>query len=178
MAMRPPRRCGRRISALCKTVARSPAWLCRNQIYLSGTTTNGDLTAGGAATVASAASGGGDAYVFNLTDNGTSATPNTVSYVGTAGKARWLAHGRPDGTVYLAGTTAGTFAGNVRNVANVSNAFVAAIGSSGAVNWVKQYGGVDGQSTGTAVAVDPTGASVLDALGLPTGRFLPASRSI
>jgi hypothetical protein len=58
----------------------------------------------------------------------------------------------------------------VRNVANTTNAFVAAIGSSGAVNWVKQYGGVDGQSTGAAVAVDPNGASVLDALGLPNGK--------
>jgi hypothetical protein len=145
-----------------------------NQIYLSGTTTNGNLTAGGTATVASAASGGSDAYVFNLTDNGTSATANTVSYVGTGAQDQGgsLTVG-PDGTVYLAGTTAGTFAGNVRNVANVSNAFVAAIGSGGAVNWVKQYGGVDGTSTGTAVAVDPSGASVLDALGLPTGVINP-----
>jgi hypothetical protein len=141
-----------------------------NQVYLSGTTANANLTAGGAATVASAASGSSDAYVFNLTDNGTTATPNTVSYVGTGGQDQGgsLTVG-PDGTVYLAGTTTGTFAGNVRNVANVTNAFVAAVGSGGAVNWVKQYGGVDGQSTGTAVAVDPTGASVLDALGLPNG---------
>jgi outer membrane lipopolysaccharide assembly protein LptE/RlpB len=146
-----------------------------NQIYLSGTTTNGNLTAGGTATVASAASGGSDAYVFNLTDNGTTASANTVSYVGTSGKdlGGSLTVG-PDGTVYLAGTTSGTFAGNVRNVANVTNAFVAAIGSGGAVNWVRQYGGVDGQSTGAAVAVDPTGASVLDALGLPSGKITPS----
>ena len=141
-----------------------------NQIYLSGTTSNANLTAGGAATVAAAASGGSDAYVFNLTDNGTTATPNTVSYVGTGAQDQGgsLTVGS-DGTVYLAGTTSGTFAGNIRNVANTTNAFVAAIGSGGAVNWVKQYGGVDGQSTGTGVAVDPTGASALDALGLPTG---------
>jgi outer membrane lipopolysaccharide assembly protein LptE/RlpB len=146
-----------------------------NQVYLSGTTANGNLTAGGAATVASAASGGSDAYVFNLTDNGTSATANTVSYVGTGAQDQGgsLTVGS-DGTVYLAGTTAGTFAGNVRNVANVSNAFVASIASGGAVNWIKQYGGVDGQSTGTAVAIDPAGASVLDALGLPTGTISPS----
>jgi outer membrane lipopolysaccharide assembly protein LptE/RlpB len=141
-----------------------------NQVYLSGTTTNGNLTAGGAATVASAASGGSDAYVFNLTDNGSSATANTVSYVGTGAQDQGgsLTVGS-DGTVYLAGTTSGTFANNTRNVAGTNNAFVAAIGSGGAVNWVRQYGGVDGQSAGTAVAVDPNGASVLDALGLPTG---------
>jgi outer membrane lipopolysaccharide assembly protein LptE/RlpB len=146
-----------------------------NQVYLSGTTSNGNLTAGGAATVASASSGGSDAYVFNLTDNGTTATPNTVSYVGTGAQDQGgsLTVG-PDGTVYLAGTTSGTFAGNIRNVANTTNAFVAAIGSGGAVNWVKQYGGVDGQSTGTGVAVDPNGASVLDALGLPSGKISPS----
>jgi hypothetical protein len=50
-----------------------------------------------------------------------------------------------------------------------NNAFVAALSSDGTVNWTNQYGGVDGQSTGTSVAVDPTGASVLNALGLPSG---------
>jgi hypothetical protein len=143
-----------------------------DQVYVSGTTTNTNLTANGTATVASAASGGSDAYVFNLTDNGTSATANTVSYVGTGNQDQGgsLTVGA-DGTVYLAGTTSGTFAGNVRNVAKVSNAFVASIGSGGAVNWVKQYGGMDGQSTGAGVAIDPTGASVLDALGLPNGKI-------
>ena len=141
-----------------------------NQVYLSGTTTNANLTAGGSATIAAPASGGSDAFVFNLTDNGTSETANTVSYVGTGAQDQGgaLTVG-PDGTVYLAGTTSGTFAGQVRNTANTSNAVVAALGSGGTINWVRQYGGMDGQSTGAAVAVDPTGASVLDALGLPAG---------
>jgi hypothetical protein len=141
-----------------------------DQVYVSGTTQNGDLTAGGAASIANASSGGNDAFVFNLTDNGTSQTSNYVSYVGTASNDQGgaLTVGS-DGTVYLAGTTPGTFAGNTRNVPNVNNAFVASFGSGGTVNWVKQYGGQDGQSTGAAVAVDPTGSSVLDALGLPRG---------
>jgi hypothetical protein len=37
------------------------------------------------------------------------------------------------------------------------------------LNWVRQYGGLDGQSTGASVAIDPNGGSVLDALGLPRG---------
>jgi hypothetical protein len=37
------------------------------------------------------------------------------------------------------------------------------------MNWVRQYGGADGQSTGASVAIDPNGGSVLDALGLPKG---------
>jgi hypothetical protein len=143
-----------------------------NQIYVSGTTSNAALTAGGQATVANANSntGGPDAFVFNATDQGTSATANYVSYVGATGsnQGNGITVG-PDGTVYLAGTTTGTFAGQTRSVAGVNNAFVASLGSSGTVNWTQQFGGTGGQSTGNSVAVNPTGASVLNALGLPGG---------
>ena len=141
-----------------------------NQIYLAGSSSNGSLTAGGAATVASASSGGTDAFVFNVTDNGTSATPNTVSYVGTSGtdKAGALTVGS-DGTVYLTGSTTGTFAGQTRIAQNTANTFVSALNTNGGVAWTTQYGGTDGQSSGQAIAIDPNGASVLDALGLPRG---------
>ena len=141
-----------------------------NNIYVAGTTFNANLTANGQASVANAASGGSDAFVFSATDQGTSATANTVSYVGTSGtdQAGGVTVG-PDGTVYLTGTTSGTFAGQVRNVTGTSNAFVAALAPNGTVNWVNQYGGADGQSTGQGIAIDPTGSSVLDALGLPSG---------
>ncbi|MDR3526168.1 MAG: SBBP repeat-containing protein [Rhizomicrobium sp.] len=137
-----------------------------NNIYISGTTRNGALNA----TASNTASGGSDAYVFSATDNGNSVTANHVSYVGTSGNEQGagLTVGT-DGTVYLAGSTNATFAGQSRNLADTSNMFVAAVSSSGSVNWVKQYGGADGQSTGTGVAFSSGGASVLDALGLPSG---------
>jgi hypothetical protein len=141
-----------------------------NQIYVSGTTSNPNLTASGAATVAAASSGGSDAFVFNLTDNGSTATANQVSYVGTSASDQGGAVTvGSDGTIYLAGTTTGTFAGQVRSVQNVDNAFVTALNPNGTVQWTQQYGGASGQSTGASVAVDPNGASVLDALGLPSG---------
>ncbi len=141
-----------------------------NQIYVSGTTSNAALTAGGQASVANPSSGGTNAFVFNATDQGTSATANYVTYVGNSGSSQGngITVG-PDGTAYLAGTTTGTFAGQTRNVPGVNNAFVAAIGSGGAVQWTQQFGGTDGQSTGNAVVVNPTGSSVLNALGLPSG---------
>jgi len=146
-----------------------------NQIYVSGTTSSGALTAGGQATVANASTGGANAFVFNATDQGTSATANYVTYVGDSGSSQGngITVG-PDGTVYLAGTTTGTFAGQTRNVAGVNNAFVAAIGSAGALQWTQQFGGTDGQSTGSAVAINPTGSSVLNSLGLPSGRVTTA----
>ncbi len=142
-----------------------------DQVYLSGTTANGSLDAGGQASIANAGTAGTNGFVFDLTDNGASATPNTVSYVGTSGgntQGNALTVGQ-DGTVYLAGTTTGTFAGQTRNVAGVNNMYVAALGSGGTVEWTRQYGGVDGQSTAQGIAIDPQGSSVLDALGLPRG---------
>lgn len=139
-------------------------------VYVSGTTSNADLTAGGQASVASPASGGLDAFVFSTTDNGTSATPNTVSYVGTSGSdTGGSVTVGSDGTVYLTGSTTGTFASQSRNVQNVTNAFASSIAANGTVNWTRQFGGADGVSTGAGIAIDPQGASVLDALGLPRG---------
>ncbi len=140
------------------------------QVYVSGSTSNANLTAGGEASVASASSGGMDAFVLNLTDNGATASANQVSYVGTGlGDQGGAVTVGPDGTVYLAGSTMGTFAGQQRNVANVSNAFAAALNADGSIAWTRQYGGASGRSTGAGLAVDPNGASVLDALGLPRG---------
>ena len=137
-----------------------------NNIYVSGTTRNGALNA----TPSNSASGGTDAYVFSATDNGSSVTANHVTYVGTAGNEQGTALTvGTDGTVYLSGSTNATFAGQTRSIKDTSNMFVAAVSSSGSVNWVKQYGGADGQSTGTGVAFSSGGSSVLDNLGLPSG---------
>ena len=141
-----------------------------NQIYVSGSTQNTALNAGGAAAIANTSSGGSDAFVFSATDQGASATPNYVSYVGTSGidKAGGLTVGA-DGTVYLTGSTTGTFAGQVRNAAAVNNSFVTAMASDGSIDWTRQFGGADGQSAGQGIAIDSQGSSVLDALGLPRG---------
>ena len=140
------------------------------QVYVSGTTSNTNLTAGGQASIAAASTGGTDAFVFALTDNGTSASADHVSYVGTsAGDQGGAVTVGADGTIYLTGSTKGTFAGQQRNVQNVTNAFASAINPDGSIQWTQQYGGADGQSTGAGLAIDPSGSSVLDALGLPRG---------
>ena len=140
------------------------------QVYVSGSTSNTNLTAGGAATIAASSSGGTDAFVFNLTDNGASASANHVSYIGTgAGETGGALSIGSGGAVYLTGTTTGTFSGQQRNVPGVTNAFASALNADGTLAWTRQYGGASGQSTGAGVAVDPNGASVLDALGLPRG---------
>jgi hypothetical protein len=140
------------------------------QVYLSGATSNANLTSGGTATIAAPASGGIDAFVATLTDNGSSATANTTTYVGTAGTdTAGNVTVASDGTVYLSGSTTGTFAGAQRSVANVTNAFATALNTDGTVKWTKQFGGADGVSSGAGIAIDTQGSSVLDALGLPRG---------
>jgi hypothetical protein len=139
------------------------------KVYVSGTTSNTNLTGGGA-TIAASASGGLDAFVFSMTDNGASVTSNKVSYIGTAttdnAGAVTVAS---DGTIYVTGSTTGTFAGATRNIQNVNNAFATALNSDGTVKWTKQFGGANGVSSGAGIAIDTQGSSVLDALGLPRG---------
>lgn len=144
------------------------------EVYVAGATQNANLTAGGAASIASASSGGSDAFVFHLTDQGSSVDPAAVTYVGTGAndKAGGVAVAS-DGTVYLTGSTFGTFAGQSRSIDGVSNMFVSQLASGGGVAWTKQYGGLDGISSGSGIAIDESGSSVLDALGLPRGVINP-----
>jgi Beta-propeller repeat len=140
-------------------------------IYLTGTSANASLDAGGAATVAAANSGGADAFVFAATDSGATASADFVSYAGTvaADKGGGIAvHG---GKLYVTGSTLGTFAGETRHVAQAQNLFVAQLSAAGAVEWTRQYGGFEGESSGVSIAVDAQGASILDALKLPRGKI-------
>jgi hypothetical protein len=138
-------------------------------VYVSGTTSNAALNAGGAASTANASSGGSDGFVFAATDNGASATPDFVSYVGTSSTEQGGGVTVAGGKIYLAGTTTGTFAGQTRSVTNTHNLFVAQLATDGSLDWTRQYGGRDGESRGIAIASDNSGSSVLDALKLPRG---------
>ncbi len=140
------------------------------KVYVSGTTSNANLTASGSASIAAAASGGMDAFVFSMTDNGASVTPDKVSYIGTATTdTAGAVTVAGDGTIYVTGSTIGTFAGAQRNIENVTNAFATALNADGTVQWTKQFGGAGGVSSGAGIAIDTQGSSVLDALGLPRG---------
>jgi len=143
--------------------------VANGQVYVSGTTANSALTAAGAATVANASSGGTDGFVFAAADNGATATPDFVTYAGTASSEQGGGVAVAGGQIYLTGTTTGTFSGQIRNAANTHNLFVAQFASDGSLNWAQQYGGLDGESKGVAIAADNSGSSVLDALKLQRG---------
>ncbi len=144
--------------------------MSNGKVYIAGATSNANLTSGGSASIAAPASGGIDAFVSSFTDNGASVSANTTTYIGTSGTdSAGDVTVASDGTVYISGSTNGTFAGAQRTVQNVDNAFATALNSDGTVKWTKQFGGADGVSTGAGIAIDTQGSSVLDALGLPRG---------
>lgn len=142
-----------------------------SNVYLSGASANASLHAGVDASIANANSGGTDAFVFAATDSGASVDADFISYVGTGSAEQAGGLAVADGKIYLAGTTTGTFAGQIRTVADTHNMFVAQIESDGTHGWTQQYGGLGGESRGLAIAADDSGASVLDALKLPRGKI-------
>ncbi len=148
-----------------------------NKIYVSGTTSNGSLDAGGDASTIHASSGNTDAFVFRLDDAGSTATPNYVTYVGTAASDKGASVAVSNGKVYLTGTTRSALPGQTQSFTNADNMFVSQLDQDGSLDWSKQFGGVEGVSSGTGIAVDPAGSSVLDALGLPRGN-LQLSQSV
>lgn len=144
-------------------------------IYVAGSANSSTLSLNTDAdtTVNGSTSGNTDAFVFSLSEasDDSGADISALTYIGTSGNetAGTLALSS-DGTLYLAGSTTGTFDGATRNTEDTTNAFITAIDTSdGSVDWTKQYGGVSGQSTGVSVAIVEDNSSVLDALGLPTG---------
>jgi hypothetical protein len=143
--------------------------VANGSIYVSGTTSNPSLDAGGAATIAHAASSGTDGFVFAATDSGASATADFVSYVGTTDDEKGGGIMVANGEIYLTGATTGTFAGETRTAQGTHNLFVSQLAADGTPNWTHQYGGLDGESQGLAIAADSSGSSVLDVLGLKRG---------
>jgi hypothetical protein len=145
-------------------------------IYVSGTTTNNGLTAGGEATVAQAYGGGTDGFVAKIIDAGASATAAFVSYIGTSSSDSAANVVVNNGEIYVAGATNGSLAGGT--APQKSNAYIAKLDDNGAQVWVHQYAGSAGTGAARSISIDPTGGSVLDVLGLPTTTSFDLSRAI
>jgi hypothetical protein len=133
-------------------------------IYVGGTTSSGSL----AGTTTGAYSGGNDGFVTKITDNGSSANADWTNYIGTSGSDSVTGLTAGGGKVYLTGSTDGTLPGETKT--GSTDAYAASVdGSTGATDWLYQYGTSGaGQSAG-GIAYTTQGSSVLSALGLPSG---------
>lgn len=139
-----------------------------NSIYVAGSTDVTDLGVAAGGTIATAHSGGMDGFVTRLDDAGTSASVSFTSYVGTANQDSGMSLVAGNGAVYVAGSTGGLMGANAGT--GVSDAYVRKLDSSGATVWTHQMTNVSGLGAANALALDVTGSSVLDRLGLPRGR--------
>ena len=133
-------------------------------LLISGISTNAALSG----TVKNAHSGGLDAFVLAVDDQTTSATTSFVTYAGTSGTDRGfgVAVDTSDNSFYLTGKTNSTFAGETKSGAE--DAFITKFDSAGNLAYTHQFGGAFNY-TGTAIAFDSNGTSVLSRLGLPSG---------
>jgi hypothetical protein len=139
-------------------------------VVVAGSTHNGALAAG---TVTQPYAGTHKAaFVASLKGDLQPASGDTLAYVGgTTSDQAASAVTVADGKVYLAGTVA-TGAKTVgKDVVQTADGFVAEIDpATGQTPWSRQYAGRGGVVAPTGIAVSAQGASVLDKLGLPSGK--------
>lgn len=147
--------------------------ISNGQVIVAGTTSNGALSAG---TTTSAFSGNQDAFVAQLSENLAPSSSDAVAYYGGTGFTKATALSVVNGQVYIAGSSSGGLPNLAspnnpsKGAAGTTEGFVANIDvASGAVQWSQALQGQDGYDAPESIAVDPTGASVLDRLGLPDG---------
>lgn len=139
------------------------------QIAVVGTT-NGQAvnTAGG--TQNGTASGGIDGFVVGLTDTGSGFSGDFTTIFDTGSTDRISDVSVSGGTVYVAGVTSGTFAGEQDRGA--LDGFVARVnGTTGAIENTEQFGQFLSNTDVGGVAFTDRGSSILDKLGLASGRI-------
>jgi hypothetical protein len=137
-----------------------------SDIVVAGSTSNGALNAG---TVTQAKAGGTDAFAARLSASLTASGSDSIAYYGGAGDDRATALAVSGGKVWLAGS-AGTDLPSQPTAVGKTDGFLAQLDvATGTVGWSRRFTGKDGFSAPTSIAVDDSGASALDRLGLPKG---------
>lgn len=136
-------------------------------IYVAGNSSSGSLNGG---SVTNAHSGGIDGFVTKLTDGGTTLSAAFTHFLGTAGTDTVEGLTVQNGAVYVAGKTNSALPGAVKT--GTTDGFAAKINTTtGATDFIRQFGGVAGYNGSSALAFSATGSSVLTKLGLPTGLY-------
>ena len=135
------------------------------QLYIGGSTTNGALTINNKT---AAASGGSDGFAARVSLDLTSTAQDALAYYGGAGDDTVTGMAVSNGQVWLVGA-AGKDLGGQATVGD-KDGYVAQLDvAAGTVSWQQRLTGKDGYATPTSIAVDASGASSLDAFGLPRG---------
>jgi hypothetical protein len=153
-------------------------YIDNDQLYIVGYTDNAALDASGTATTVNAHAGSLDGFVFNTQLNASNTTQNFLTYVGGAGTDKIHDVTFANGNVYIAGGSSASVGGEMAT--GINDSFAASLnGTTGAVNYIEQFGQTLGSSSATGVAFVASGSSVLDSLGLPSGQInIPETRTL
>ncbi len=133
-------------------------------LYVGGGAGADRVTVGIAARAASA---GKEGFVARLDADLTSTALDRTSYLGSAQSDRVTTLSMVAGSVYAAGVSGGALAGV--GAFGVESSFIARLDADGAAAWTQTLKTSGAPFTLTGLAVDATGASALDVLGLPHG---------
>jgi len=132
-------------------------------VVIAGTTSNGALAVG---TPTKALSGGSDAFVARIPKD--LSAGGELAYYGGAGDDRATSLSVSNGQVYIAGSAGTDLPG--QDPVGKKDGFLAQINTAtGNADWSRRFTGKDGYTVPGSIAVDATGASSLDRLGLPKG---------
>ena len=138
-------------------------------LYVGGQIGADRLTLGAPALAAVA---GADGFVARLDADLVSTGLDRASYLGSAQDDAVKSLAIVNGDVYAAGVTGGLMAG--QGTANGKSSFIVRLGDAGEAAWTRTFNSVGGNFNLTSIAVDQTGASALDVLGLPQGEIAVA----
>lgn len=135
-------------------------------LIVAGTAGNPNLSG---LTVTNAHAGGSDAFAARMSANLSGG--GQVAYYGGAGDDSATSLAVSGGQVWIGGS-AGTDLPGYPDKIGVKDGFLARLDiGTGTVAWSRRFTGKDGRAAPTAIAVDTTGASVLDRIGLPKGEL-------
>ncbi len=135
-------------------------------VVLAGSTANAALTG---LTVTRNHAGGSDAFVARISAG--LGAGGQLTYYGGAGDDRATALTVSGGQVWLAGSAGTNLPGHAAAV-GTKDGFLARLDTSdGSIDWSRRFTGKDGRGAPTSIAVDASGSSVLDRIGLPKGEL-------
>jgi hypothetical protein len=138
------------------------------KLIVAGSTRNASLSAG---SVTKAHAGGMDAFAASL--NADLSAGGQIAYYGGSGDDVATSLAVSNGQVWIGGSAGKDIPGYATSVSDKSkDGFLAQIDvGAGSVPWSRRFTGKDGRAAPTSIAVDATGASVLDRIGLPKGEL-------
>jgi hypothetical protein len=135
-------------------------------LYVAGAIGADRLTLGAPARASVA---GQEGFVARINDDLTSSDLDRASYLGSTGEDSVKSLALVDGVLYAAGVAGGAIAG--QGAGGKTASFLTRLGDDGDAAWTRTFNSSGGAFSLTGLAVDTSGASALDVLGLPRGQI-------